>query len=87
MFLELFLLKPSPPSLFCSFTLSVQLCGSEGSFHVWQNLADSNLQGLFGCNMLNIFIINALWSFELISLQTETRCAFMPKGLWDESLL
>lgn len=39
MFLELFLLKPSPPSLLCSFTLSVQLCGSEGSFHVWQNLA------------------------------------------------
>lgn len=35
--LELFLLKPSQPSLLCSFTLSIQLCGSEGSFHAWQN--------------------------------------------------
>lgn len=25
------------PSLLCSFTLSIQLCGSEGSFHAWQN--------------------------------------------------
>lgn len=44
-------------------------------------------QSLFGSNMLNIFVINAQWCFQLISLQTETRCVFTPQSLWAESLL
>lgn len=51
------------------------------------SILDADLEGLLGCNMLDIFTINALWAFELISLQTQSRYALMPTGPWDESLL